>query len=151
MVPLSRVCPWRTGKGARLEECHATLFAEELSRANRSCPAILCTQDYIFFHKELGAEPGHGQGFIFTVCCECWPFCYFSVHARDGGGRVRGERQRQRGLFKSEEFCAVLMLLSEKFPRNTFGYTVESFEAELRASPTGDKHTELGPLFFLYF
>lgn len=88
MVPLSRVCPWRTGKGARLEECHATLFAEELSRANRSCPAILCTQDYIFFHKELGAEPGHGQGFIFTVCCECWPFCYFSVHARDGGGHT---------------------------------------------------------------
>lgn len=70
------------------------------------------------------------------------------LHVMEGGGL--GERDRQRGLFKSEEFCAVLMLLSERFPRNTFGYTVESFEVELGASPTGDKPTELGPLFFLY-
>lgn len=59
--------------------------------------------------------------------------CMFVTERGESDG---GERQRQRGLFKSEAFCAVLMLLSERFPRSTFGCVVESLEVELWASPT---------------
>lgn len=150
MVPLSRVSPWRTAKGARLEECHATLFPEELSRADRSCPAYSAHRTTFFFTRNLVQNRVMARGSSSLFVANVGLFVTFQcLHVTEGGGL--GERDRQRGLFKSEEFCAVLMLLSERFPRNTFGYTVESLAVELGASPTGDKPTELGPLFFLYF